>query len=120
MKMLLSGLLAMGLAAGPAMAAPKAKSKAMKSDVLAAGSYSAKVKAIVCAGCPSLIEGAMRKFKGIESASVDPKAGTVNFMVKKGEAVKLADLQKTLQAAAGEMGMGANFELYEVKPLKKA
>lgn len=96
-------------------AAPKTRSKP---QAMTAGEYSAKVKAIVCSGCVPIIEKTMREFPGIESVSVEQETSTVRFTVKKGARVNLAKLQETLKAAAGTMGMGADYRLLELTDLK--
>jgi len=88
-------------------------------QVLTAGDYSAKVKAIVCGGCGPLIQKTMQGVKGIGAVTVDQEKMAVQFTVKKDGAVKLSELQKVLKTAAGQMGMGADYILSEVKPLKK-
>jgi hypothetical protein len=85
-------------------------------DVLKAGQYTAKVKAIVCGGCGPLIQKTIQNFKEIEAVTVDQQKSTVQFTVKKDNTVKMADLQKALDAAANVMKMGANYTLSDVKP----
>jgi hypothetical protein len=87
-------------------------------DVLAAGTYTAKIKALTCAGCGPLVRKTMEGMAEIQSATVDSKASSVEFVVKKDNSVKVADLQKALKAAADKMGMGADYTLSDVK-LKK-
>jgi copper chaperone CopZ len=94
-----------------AEAAPKA---------LGPGEYTAKVKAIVCGGCGSFIEKSMRQVPGVSMVKADNAAATVQFSVAKGQTVSLPMLQEALRASAGQMGMGADYELYDIKPLKKA
>lgn len=89
-------------------------------QVLGSGYYTAKVGAIVCGGCKELIEKTMRQVSGIGTAQVDDKAATVRFTVLAGKKVQLTDLQKALQASADNMGMGADYVLSDVKPMKKA
>lgn len=88
--------------------------------LLGPGDYSAKVKAIVCSGCGSFIEKTMRQVPGVTTAKADNDAATVQFSVAKGQKVSLPNLQESLRASADQMGMGADYELYEIKPLKKA
>ena len=95
-----------------------ASAAAQDQSVLKAGDYTAKVKAIVCGGCGKLIQDTLLKMKEIGSASVDMQKSTLKFSVKKDNTVKVADLQKALKAAAAQMGMGADYELSELKPLK--
>jgi hypothetical protein len=85
-------------------------------DMLMPGTYTAKVKAIVCDGCGPLIQKTLQNFKEIESVTVDQKIRTVQFSVKKDSMTKLVDLQKALDTAAKLMGMGADYTLSEVKP----
>lgn len=87
-------------------------------DVLTAGKYSASVKAIVCGGCGPLIKETLQKMKEIDAVTVDSGKKTVQFAVKKDSTVKLSDLQKALKAASDTMGMGADYTLSDVKPLK--
>lgn len=106
----------LGFAVGTGFAAaPKTRSKP---QAIAAGEYSAKVKAIVCSGCVPVIEKTMREFPGIESVSVEQETSRVRFTVKKGARVNLAKLQEALKAAAGTMGMGADYRLLELTDLK--
>jgi len=107
-------LLAMVVAAP--IAAGQAKDAAK--DVLNPGTYSAKVKAIVCGGCGPLITKTLQGMKQIDSVSVDSAKQTVQFAVKKNNTVKLSDVQKALKAAADKMGMGADYELSDLKLLK--
>ena len=74
---------------------------------------------VCCSGCVGSIEKAARGVKGIEQAAAAEAPATLNFKVKKGAKVKLSTLQKALNAAAAQMGMGADFGLYELKALKK-
>ncbi len=84
-------------------------------DVLAAGTYTAKVKAMTCGGCPPLVKKTMEGQKGIESATVDRQTSTVQFTVKKDSTIKVADLQTALKAASDKMGMGADYTLSDIK-----
>ncbi len=87
-------------------------------DVLTAGKYSAKVKAIVCSGCGTLIKQTLQKMKAIDAVTVDQEKKTVQFSVKKDGSVKVADLQKALKAASDQMGMGADYTLSDLQPVK--
>lgn len=87
-------------------------------DVLNPGTYTAKVKAIVCGGCGPLIEKTMQGMKEIEGAKVDQAKTTLQFSVKSGTTVKVSDLQKALKAAADKMGMGADYTLSDLKAAK--
>ncbi len=84
-------------------------------DVLAAGTYAAKIKALTCAGCGPLVKKTLEGMKEIQSATVDSKASTVQFVVKKDNSVKVADVQEALKAAAAKMGMGADYTLSDIK-----
>jgi hypothetical protein len=84
-------------------------------DPLKTGTYTAKVKAIVCGGCGSLIKKTMEGLKPIETATVDQKASTVEFTVRKDATIKLSEIQTALKAAADKMGMGADYTLSDVK-----
>jgi hypothetical protein len=84
-------------------------------DVLKAGQYSAKVKAIVCGGCVPLIQKTLQTFKEIEAVTVDQKSSSVQFAVKKDTTVKMADIQKALDTAANQMKMGADYTLSDIK-----
>ena len=89
---------------------------AQSKDELKAGQYTAKVKAIVCGGCGPLIQKTLANFKELEAVTVDQKASSVQFTIKKDATVKLTELQKALDAAANRMGMGADYTLSDVKP----
>ncbi len=97
-------------------ALPAAAQKAP--DVLKSGEYTATVKAMVCGGCASLVKQTMRENKNIDAVSVDSAKNTVQFSVKKDATVKVADLQKALDAAAKNMGMGADYTLMDLKSAK--
>ncbi len=84
-------------------------------DVLNAGTYTAKVKALTCRGCGPLVKKTMEELKPIESAAVDQQASTVQFTVKKDTTIKLSEIQTALKAAADKMGMGADYTLSDVK-----
>jgi hypothetical protein len=96
--------------------APIAAQKAP--EVLKTGEYTAKVKAITCGGCGPLIKRTMEGMKEIGSVAVDSANKTVQFAVKKDATIKLADLQKALDAAAKNMGMGADYTLLDLKSAK--
>ncbi len=83
-------------------------------NVLAAGTYSAKIKALTCGGCGPLVKKTLEGMKEIESATVDSKASTVQFVVKKDATVKVADVQAALKDAAAKMGMGADYTLSDI------
>jgi copper chaperone CopZ len=85
-------------------------------DMLMPGTYTAKVKAVICGGCGPLIQKTLQGFKQVEAVTVDQKASTVQFTVKKDTMTTVAELQKALDAAAKRMGMGADYTLSDVKP----
>jgi hypothetical protein len=122
-KMLLAGLLTLGLAMGVSFAADPHGGHSQKGHgndtVLPSGNYSAKVAAMVCDGCPSLIQKTMLGVKGIGSTTVDQKTREVHFSVKENASVKWSDLQKALKASADKMGMGADYTLSDLKSVKR-
>jgi hypothetical protein len=85
-------------------------------DMLMPGTYTAKVKAIVCDGCGPMIQKTLQTFKELDAITVDQKRRTVQFSVKKGSMTTVSDLQKPLDAAAKNMGMGADYTLSDIKP----
>jgi hypothetical protein len=85
-------------------------------DMLMPGTYTAKVKAIVCGMCGPLIQKTLQNFKELDAVTVDQKNSTVQFSVKKDSMTAMGDLQKALDAAAKRMGMGADYTLSDVKP----
>ena len=89
---------------------------AQSKDMLMPGTYTAKVKAIVCGGCGPLIQKTLQTFKELEAVTVDQKSRTVQFSVKKDNMTTLVELQKALDTAAKRMGMGADYTLSNVKP----
>jgi len=99
-----------------AMIAPIASGQTQ--DTLNPGTYTAKVKAIVCGGCGPLIEKTLQGMKEIEKAKVDQAKATLQFSVKNGATIKTSDLQKALKAAADKMGMGADYTLSDLKAAK--
>ncbi len=113
MNVMAGSLLVMGLMISLGFAASKARTAG--AQVLAAGAYSAQVKGIVCGGCGSVIQETMEKINGIENVSVDQDKKTVQFQVKKDVKLKLAVVQKALQASADKMGMGADYQLRNLK-----
>lgn len=92
----------------------KAKGKAV-GQFLTGGTYSAQVKGIVCGGCGPVIQETMEKINGIEKVSVDQDKKTVQFQVKNEVKVKLVEVQKALQSSADKMGMGADYQLRNIK-----
>lgn len=102
--------------AGAAGAAPAKKSAAPSSDLLSPGAYTAKIKALVCEGCGMWIEEKLGVVKELTAVRADQLRRTLTFTVVR--PLSRAALQKTLDAAARDMGMGADYTLSEVKPLK--
>jgi copper chaperone CopZ len=105
-------LVALFLSTTMAWSAPSQK-------ILKPGAYTAHVKGMVCSMCKDTVEETIRKTPGIESASVDAKASMVNFKVQTGKTIDLTRLQEALKASSQQMGMGADYALSQVKPLKK-
>lgn len=90
--------------------------------LLVPGSYTATVPAFVCGGCPEWIQTKLGAVKSLKNVMVDPETRRVTFTVKKGAKVKRSDIQNVLDAAAREMGMGADYTLRDFKeegPIKK-
>jgi hypothetical protein len=87
-----------------------------KELLLMTGTYTAKVKAIVCGMCGPLIQKTLQDFKEVEAVTVDQKSSTVQFSVKKSSMINLSALQKALDTAAKSMGMGADYTLSDLKP----
>ena len=102
-------------AASTGFAASNSKSSAAKSASLAPGTYTAKVKTFVCEGCGPLVQKTLAADPAVGSVSVDQETQTATFTVKKGARADLASLQKSLDAAAQQMGMGADYGLSDVK-----
>lgn len=98
-------------------AAPKTSTKAAEGD-LSPGSYSATARAFACGGCAEWIQTKLSGMKSLEKVSADQKTRVVRFTVKKDAQVKRADIQKTLDAAAKDMGMGADYTLTEFQRVK--
>ncbi len=96
--------------------APKA---AIADATLKGGAYTAKVNAMVCEGCADFITQALKTNRNVENIAVDPKTKTVAFTIKPNAQVKVSALQAALKAKADEMGMGANYSLSELQPVKK-
>lgn len=99
-------------------ASPKDKNSGARDRVLNSGKYTGKAGAFVCGGCGPAIEETLKKDPNIESVSVNSKTNMVQFTVKKRAKVKLSDLQKELKASADQMGMGADYQLNNVKEKK--
>jgi hypothetical protein len=113
------GILTMFVVLGLLSAAIASPAVVRQSQVLlAAGTYTAHVQAIVCGGCGPAIKEALVSMKELDAVSVDSAKKTVQFSVKKNTTVKLADIQKILKGAATKMGMGADYTLSSVKPTK--
>lgn len=98
-----------------AFAVVKEKNPGDRHLVLNPGAYTAKVKSLPCGGCGSVVEKTMADNFAIGSVSVDSQKKTVAFTVKTGARVEWAALQKSLDAAAQQMGMGADYGLYDMK-----
>lgn len=96
-------------------ASTKAKQKSATEQVLTSGAYSAQVKGIVCSGCGAYIQDTLEKFKGIDKVSVDQDKKLVQFQVKRDVKIKLGEVQKALKASADKMGMGADYQLMDIK-----
>jgi len=109
---LVTAFILLGMIAVAPIAAQKAP------QILKTGEYTANVKAITCGGCGPLIKKTMEGMKEIDSVSVDSDKKTVQFAVKKGATINRAQLQKALDAAAQKMGMGADYTLLDLKPVK--
>lgn len=109
-KEMFMGLMVPLLVVAVVSAADKAAAKVLKE-----GMYSAMVTAIPCNACPPKIEEALKAQPAIDSVSVDQKTSTVRFSVKTGAQVPLSELQKALKAASDQMGMGADYQLKNVK-----
>jgi predicted small secreted protein len=86
-------------------------------DVLSPGRYAGTIKAFVCGGCGEWVETKLSVMKSLENVSADQKTRVVQFAVKKGAKINRSDLQKVLDAAAREMGMGADFTLIDLKKI---
>lgn len=110
----MGGLLLLG---GSLVAAPKTGTKA--EGVLAPGSYTATVKAFACGGCAEWIQSKLSAVKSLEKVSADQKTRGIRFTVKKDAQVKRSDIQKILDAAAKDMGMGADYTMGELKKTLK-
>ena len=111
---LLSGVLTLAVTASVFAAPPK--TSGLKE--LGPGAYQATVKAIVCDGCGDFIQKTISQHEGIESVVVDQKAKRVTFRVKDASRVKVAELQTALKASADKMGMGADYQLKDIKRMK--
>lgn len=111
-KFLIASLIVPGLI----MAEPM--KKATPPATLAAGSYTAHVKSMPCGGCADVVQKTLSGIAGIEAAQADASKSAVQFRVKNGAKVTVADLQKSLQAASAEMGMGADYSLSNIQKAK--
>jgi copper chaperone CopZ len=120
-RTLLNGLLVLSLTASAVFAAsegmpgPDVNGNHKEDPVLPEGRYSAKVAALVCESCAPAVEKALLSRPAVESASVNKTSGRVDFAIKKGAAVPWSELQTTLRASAGKMGMGADYTLSDFK-----
>ncbi|TXH29781.1 MAG: hypothetical protein E6Q99_00260 [Elusimicrobia bacterium] len=106
-KSVLWGMLLLG---GLAVAAP-----VKKAAPLAPGGYGATLPAFVCGGCAEWVQGHLAKDKRLTGVAVDPASRALTFRVKPGAPVTAAELQKALDAAATQMGMGADYTMTELK-----
>lgn len=110
-KNLLWGTLAMlSLAAGAAPVPPQ------KEKPLAPGAYVATLPAFVCGGCAEWAQGRLQKDKRLTDVTVDAESRVLGFRVKSGPAVTVGEIQKILDGAAAQMGMGADYTMREFKP----
>ncbi len=113
-KTLLAAAVSLILAAAPAWAAAKKAPKTLKE-----GKYQAQVTALACEACAAEVETTLKSFDGVEGVSVDQKASSVAFAIKKGAKVSVAKLQKSLKTASDKMGMGADYTLKDISPVKE-
>lgn len=95
--------------------ASNGNNKNIPDPLLTAGGYTATVPAFVCGGCAEWIQSKLTDVKSLKNISVDQKTREVRFVVKKGAKVKRSDIQAVLDAAAHEMGMGADYTLHDFK-----
>ena len=102
-----------------AAASPRSSAKGAVEGVLAPGSYTATVKAFACGGCAEWIQSKLSAVKSLEKVSADQKTRGIRFTVKKDAQVKRSDIQKILDAAAKDMGMGADYTMGELKKTLK-
>jgi hypothetical protein len=114
-KMQWTGLLVLGALLG---AAPIPSKKAAE-EPLSPGRYSATIKTFVCGGCAEWVESHLQSQKSLEEVKAVQETKALSFTVKKGAKVKRSDVQKVLDAAAQEMGMGADFEMVAFKKIPK-
>ncbi len=88
-----------------------------KADFLAVGAYTAKVKPFVCGGCAEWVKERLMSISGLSNVKVEQSTARVEFTLDKPVSRKL--IQKTLDGAAHEMGMGADYTLGDLKPKMK-
>jgi hypothetical protein len=105
------------LVSAPISAADKVPAAA-RQDVLTAGTYTAKVKALKCGGCGRFIQKTLQQNSQLEKIAVDQKTKTLTFSVRNGQQVKVEDIQKALTAASNKMGKGADYSLSELTLVK--
>lgn len=86
-----------------------------KAAPLAPGDYGATLPAFVCGGCAEWVQGRLEKDKRLTAVAVDPTTRALRFRVKPGATVTAAELQKALDAAAAQMGMGADYTMKDLK-----
>lgn len=109
-KSLLWGTIAMWtLSAGAAPATVK------KEAPLAPGAYTATLPAFVCGGCAEWVQGHLQKDKRVMDVTVDAATRALSFRVKPGVVVTATELQKILDGAAAQMGMGADYTMKGLK-----
>lgn len=99
------------------MPSPAKTSTESPADLLAAGVYTAKMKAFVCGGCADWVKERLTSVPGLSNVRAEQSTARVEFTVDKPVSRKL--IQKTLDGAAREMGMGADYTLGELKPKLK-
>lgn len=86
-----------------------------KAAPLAPGTYGATLPAFVCGGCTEWVQSHLEKDKRLTAVAVDPATRALSFRVKPGATVTAAEIQKALDAAATQMGMGADYTMTELK-----
>ncbi|MBL0059453.1 MAG: hypothetical protein IPP35_10165 [Elusimicrobia bacterium] len=109
----LAGLLVLGALLGAAPVPPKKAAE----EPLSPGRYSATIKAFVCGGCAEWVESHLQSQKSLENVKAVQETKALSFTVKKGAKVKRSDVQKVLDAAAKEMGMGADYEMTALRKM---
>lgn len=105
------GALAMGTLSAVAAPVPTQKEKP-----LVPGAYVATLPAFVCGGCAEWAQGHLQKDKRLDDVTVDATSRALGFRVKAGAVVTAAEIQKILDGAAAQMGMGADYTMKGLKP----